>query len=373
MPLSISTGMSKSFGFTSSSAAPGVTFPLGSIVPYYGTNIPTGTDWGLYGTGIGIYVAGTTNPSLLQSSAAGRNASVFINSTTTTGAHTGSNYFYSGAWKSGASNLNNTANNNAGSHSHSAGSLTFTSGSVPKANVRLIRANKATTTMPAGTLGFRNSSYGTYGTRFYPDEYTAYLVNGNTGGSMSASSTFTGQRSTSSAGTHQHNANNFLFLTGSGYPTALSAGSHSHQIQASMTQSVMTNTRVLSAWTSATARIPDTEVIVMYNGILEDLTGTGWYLCDGTNGTLDMNDYYVGLDSGNNWGNILSSDASMGSVTVDTGDYAGHEHNTGSRGGNGVVSYHSYESWTHYHTAGYTSFLDFLGTKFYLHFIQYKG
>jgi len=373
MPLSISTGMSKSMGFTSGASAPQITFPLGSIVPYYGTTIPTLADWTLYGTGANLYIAGTTNAGLLQGTAAGRSASVFVNSTSTAGAHTGDTYFISGAWKSGASNLNNTANGSVGGHSHSAGSLTFSSGSVPKVNVRLIRANKATPTMPAGTLGFRDTLYGTYGTRFYPNEYTGYLVNGSTGGTQSGSSTFTGQRSTSSAGTHQHNSNNFLFLTGSGNPTALSAGSHSHQIQASMTQSIMSNTRILSAWTSATSRVPVTGSIVMYNGTLGDLTGTGWYLCDGTNGTLDMNDYFLGLDSGNNWGGILSSDASLSTPTVDSGDSAGHQHNTGSTGGSGVVGYHPYQAWTHYHTVTTTSFLDFLGTKFYLHFIQYKG
>lgn len=354
-------------------SGPSITFPANSIVPYYGTNLPSSNDWYLYGYATDFYIAGTTNPSLIQTTTGRRNASVNATTTSTTGAHTGSYPFISGSWKRGASNLNDISNFSAGAHAHTGGTMNFTV-TPSQANVRLLISNKATPTIPAGTLGFRNPSTGTYGDRIYPNGSASYIVNGNSGGTMSnPSGNYNASRTTSSSSTHRHNSNNYLFLASGSLtnPTALNAGSHYHLLTASMSQTLMSNTMVLSAWTSAIARAPATDVIVMYNGLISNLTGTGWYLCDGTNGTLNINDYYVGVGSG--WGDVYSSDAYMNSLTIDSGDYATHGHDTGSLGGSGVYAYHPTESWYHYHTLGYDTFLDFIGAKFYLHFIQYKG
>lgn len=356
-----------------SDTGPVITFPSNSIVPFYGTNVPVLADWGVYGFGTNFYVAGTTNPALLQTTTSTRTASVIASTTSTTGAHTGVTGFVSGAQNKTGSNLNNGANAFAGNHAHTGGTISFNV-TPEKASVRLLISNKATPTIPAGTIGFRDPAAGTYGTRMYPNGSAAYMVNGPTGGSMtSPSGNYTTTRSTSSSSTHQHNSNTNLFYTMSPniYPTALGSGSHSHIITATMYQTIMSNTMVLSAWTSAAARAPKTDVIVMYNGLLSSLAGTGWYLCDGTNGTLNINDYYVGVGSG--WGDTYSSDGSMSSLDIDYGDYATHGHGNGSKGGSGIYAYHTTETWPHYHTLGYSTFLDFIGARFYLHFIQYKG
>lgn len=357
---------------------PVINFPANSIVPYYGTSVPILADWNIYSNGTNFYVAGTTDPAKLQTTTATRNASVNALTTSTTGSHTGSTSFISGAQNKFGSNLNNGSNINAGNHAHTGGPINF-SVTPEKASVRLLVANKATPTIPANTIGFRNptgpnGSSQSYGTRLYSNGYAAYLVNGSTGGTMTnPSGNYSATRTTSYSSTHQHNGNTNLFYTLSpnSYPTALASGSHNHLLTGTMYQTLMSNTMVLSAWTSVTARKAATDVIVMYNGLISNLTGTGWYLCNGTNGTLNINDYYVGVGTG--WGDTYSSDASMYDVSIDYGDYASHGHQTGTRGGPGIYAYHTTETWPHYHTLGYDTFLDFIGAKFYLHFIQYKG
>lgn len=355
---------------------PVINFPANSIVPYYGTTIPALADWTLMTAGTNFYIAGTTDPLKLGTTTASRSASVNIQTTSSAGAHTGATNFISGAQNKTGSNLNTGTNLLAGSHAHSVSGRSITV-TPSKASVRLLEANKATPTIPAGALGFRNSVTGSYGTRLYSSGYASYLMNGTTGGSISnPSGTWTASTSTGSAGSHQHNGNTNLFYTASPnvYPTALAAGTHSHTLTLSMYQTIMSDTKVLSAWTSASARTAATDVIVMYRGALANLTGTGWFLCDGTNGTINMNDYFAGIAGiGANWGQIYSSDARMNSVTIGDGSTASHGHQNGSLGGSGIYAYHTTETWQHYHTVTYDTFLDFIGTKYYLYFIQYKG
>jgi len=390
--------------FNNTASGPVVNFPLGSIVPYYGTNVPALADWSLYTNGSSgstvtttplTYISATTNPTKLQTFSSlaysgnpdgARLASVNPSvGGITTGAHTGTSSFTSGAWKLGSSNLNNVSNLTAGGHYHTGGGTYDVSLYFPvnpsKATVRLLRANKATPTIPAGTIAFRNPATGTYGTRLYANNKATYLINGTTGGSMSnPEGTYTASRNTGSAGTHQHNGNNYLFYasTPNTYPTALSAGSHSHLMTASMYQDLMRDTLVLSAWQSLAERVPATDVIVMYNGLISDLTGTGWYLCNGTNGTLNINEVFVGLSQDNSWGlswgTLSPSNARFNSITMDNGTSATHGHNTGTTGGAGVGAYHPSQSWAHTHPVTTTSgLLDYIGRKYYLYFIQYKG
>jgi hypothetical protein len=353
-----------------------IKFPASSIVPYYSNSaIPAG-DWIAYTSANGRYIAGTTNPTLVGTVTSGRTASVNLSGVTTSaGSHNGSVPYTSGVKNTGGS-FADGSNLSAGSHAHVGPTISFSDLKPDGANVRLLIATKDTTTIPAGTLAFRNGLTGSYGTALDTPGTAAYLLAGTSGGSISSGpGTATGYGSTSSNGPHRHSNtfNRQYFVTGpkTQYWMTNGEGSHSHSVTASMYQTLMSNTMVLKAWTSLIARAPATDVIVMYAGGPSSLTGTGWYLCDGTNNTLNINDYYVA--AGGSWGSTYSSDAYVASSSIDAVD-ATHSHIANYNGaGFGITIWHDMQSWYHTHTLSASSFVDFVGSKFYLYFIQYKG
>lgn len=355
-----------------------IKFPQSSIVPYYGTNVPVLADWTTYTNASGKYIAGTTNPTLLGTSTASRTASVSMSSivSSSAGAHTGSVPYVSGAATTTGGTLSDSANLSAGAHAHAGPTVSFSNLVPDRTNIQLLISNKATTTIPANTLAFRNSVTGSYGTQLSTPGTAAYLLAGSTGGSISSGpGTATWSGSTTSNGPHRHNSsfNRLYKSTGStsNYWGTAGEGSHSHSVSVSVYQTLMSNTMVLQAWTSLSARAPDTDVIVMYVGSLASLTGTGWFLCDGTNGTLNINDYFVA--AGSSWGATYSSDAYIQSTTLDAVDVT-HTHISTYNGGSpGITIYHAMQSWYHTHTITPGTLSDFIGSKFYVYFIQYKG
>lgn len=362
--------------FANQDTGPKIIFPASSIVPFYGSSIPTLADWTVYSSANGKYIAGTTNPTLLGTTTASRTASVNVGGVSSSaGGHTGSVPYVSGAATTTGGTLSDSVNATAGAHAHVGTSISFSDLKPDSTNVRMLIANKDTPTIPAGTLAFRRSQTGTYGTPLQPPGTAAYLLPGLVGGSISTGpGTSTWYGTTSSAGSHRHNNFNKKYRstgTTSNYWGTTGDGVHTHTITASMYQSLMSNTMVLEAWTSLAERVPATDVVVMYVGNPSVLTGTGWYLCNGLNGTLNINDYYVA--AGWNWGNTYSSDAYVSSVSLDSSD-AMHSHISNYNGGSpGITIWHDTQSWYHGHTISSSSYLDFVGSKFYLYFIQYKG
>lgn len=104
--------------------------------------------------------------------------------------------------------------------------------------------------------------------------------------------------------------------------------------------------------TSGVSKLPKIGDIAMWTGAIDDIP-PGWMLCDGENGTPDLTDYFVKIDStaGNTGGNNTHSHSGVASHThTATGS---HTH-TGSTSGpnssrlSGVGSYsHSNASHTH--------------------------
>jgi hypothetical protein len=355
-----------------------IIFPASSIVPYYSSaNLPAG-DWIVYTAANNKYIAGTTNPALLGSTTGDVMARVTGNTgvTGSGGSHNGYASYISGASNTNGGSLSDSTNRSDGVHAHAGGNIAFGNLVPDRANVTLLIANRNTPTIPAGTMAFRNPSTGSYGDQMYVA--TSYIypnTNYSPGYITAGPGTATWYGSTSTNGSHRHNNLTKLYKstgTMNNYWGTNGEGAHSHSITASMYQTLMDNTLVMKAWTSLVARAPATDVVVMYVGSLSALTGTGWYLCDGTNGTLNMNNYYAAAGSG--WGNTYNNDAYLSSYTIDSYD-AGHSHISNYNGGSpGITIYHDYQSWSHTHSWGSSpSITPFQGGKFYLYFIQYKG
>lgn len=348
-----------------------IMFPKDSIVPYYSTTGLVSSDWDTYSLGNGKYIAGTTNSASVGTNVSATNAQIAV-SLGSTGAHTGSVAYTSSASATSGSTLNNGTNNSAGAHSHY-GTIPFTI-QPQRANVVLIKANKEVARLPANTIAFRRSLTGSYGTPFYPNSSSsvAYVMPGTSSGTLtSASSGGIVYSAVGTGGTHRHHSNtNQYYITGklTNY-WGIDSGSHYHDISGSMTQTIMNTTIILDAWISATTRIPQTDVVVMYSGNIANLP-SGWFLCDGNNGTINMNGYYLGIGS-DSWGTIKAADATMSATTVGSAGSHSHVSNYNPAGA-GITLWHGSQAWSHTHTMSRTM-TPFVGAKFLLYFIQYKG
>jgi hypothetical protein len=351
---------------------PPIVFPKDCIVPYYSSTSLVSADWVVYTAGNGRYITGTTSSSLVGTTSSATSATVDV-SLFSTGAHTGSVAYTSAASTATGSNINNGTNSSAGSHSHS-GSIPFNV-RPEAANVILLRANKNVSTIPANTIAFRRTLTGSYGTPFTQTGgslATAYFMPNNSGGTItSASGSLNGSSSVSSSGSHRHHSNtNQYFINGRQTNRPLmDSGTHQHSISCTLSQTIMNTTIILDAWISAADRVPNTDVVVMYVGNPADLP-TGWFLCNGSNGTVNMNSYYLGLGS-SSWGTIRGSDASISTVGV--GSIGQHSHiSSAPAAGAGITGWHGSQSWDHTHTVSST-ITPFAGARIFLYFIQYKG
>lgn len=345
-----------------------VVFPKDTIIPYYSASGISSSDWDTYTFGDGKYIKGTTSSSVVGTSASGSTAAVdvYLGST---GAHTGSVAYVSCGSTALGSTINNSTNSSAGAHSHT-GTINFAI-QPQRANVTLIKANKAVSTLPANTIAFRNRAAGSYGTSFLPGGTTYFMPGASSGTITSGTSTSTVTSSVGSAGTHRHHLNtNQYYITGklTNY-WGTDSGSHYHSISGTMSQTIMNTTMILDAWTSASTRTAMRDVIVMYAGNPADLP-PDWFLCNGSNGTINMNGYFLGLGSSGQ-GAILSADASVSTITV--GSIGSHSHiGTYSPAGAGITLWHGNQAWNHTHTLA-TTVRAMFGNSFSLYFIQYKG
>lgn len=349
-------------------------FPTDTIVPYYGSSNPGVTGWSVY-TASDRMIMGTTNSGLVGTTTTRTNAS-WTGTFGTTGAHTTTNITTNSSSSTGSTWPGVTGS--SGDHSHSTSATSFTGLSAKRANVILLRATQENLTLPANTIAFRNATTGSYGTRFNPSTTgaaTVYFNGTGAGGTITEATTSQTQTvgSTSNGGhTHVTTANR-LAITGSTIPTVGTAGAHSHTVSVTLTQSIMANTKILHAWQSAASRAPATDVVVMYVGSPASLPAN-WYLCDGNNGTVNMNGYFAAYstDTGITWGTIQNSNLQVGTLTQGAFS-SSHSHTTTPNAGGGIVLMHGSYSWSHTHTVSTASSTAYLEPRLYLYFIQYKG
>lgn len=375
MPFLSSAGLQYSYLAPSVLPEP-IYFPADTIVPYYGASDPGYTNWTSYTTGANTVIMGTTNSSIVGLTSTG-NAATWSASLNSTGAHTGTTYTSSSSSTAGSGWRD--AGVSAGAHGHSI-NITYSSLKPKSAYVRLLRSTTQVTSLPPNTIAFRNSALGAYGSRFNPSTSganTVYFRNATTGTGVieEAVSSQTNSGSSTTAGAHIHNSLTRNVITGSGFPSSVTAGNHTHSLSVTVTQSILQSTKILHAWISATNRIAATDVVVMYVGDIASLPA-GWYLCNGLNGTIDMNSYYLAYSTDNNtvWETVRNNNATAVSPPTTTTPFTtSHAHNTGVAAGGGIAQQHSSYSWSHTHTLSGATVTPATSNRIFLYFIQYKG
>lgn len=210
-----------------------------------------------------------------------------------------------------------------GGHAHA--NMIFTDPDPVNRQLRLIEADANTATLPQYACVLKHSSGGFTGTTRVTNTvdriFQANTADSEDAGKVSMSIT------TSSEGAHNHGGHSGILPAGSAggaySSVGFSPGGHQHTFTAAITINLY---RVaLSAWYDAAAAwdgAPESGMIIMYENTTPP---NGWSLCDGTNGTPDMRDYFVelvndDLDAGN-----VSGDGNLSSVSV-TNSLLSHTH-----------------------------------------------
>jgi hypothetical protein len=190
---------------------------------------------------------------------------------------------------------------------------------------------------------------------------------------------------TTEAGAHIHISENLAgqqSLAGQSfaYTSAenMSSGAHFHSYTAILDIPSI-KTKVLNAWKTISQNRAYIGMIHMYTGDINNLL-EDWYLCDGTNGTIDMSDYFVGITDGTvSHGTARGSETNRATLTTTIADGNPdswvHSHNVETTSGFGRLSSvsHLSENISHGHITDVVNYDDsYVPPHIKVAFIEYR-
>lgn len=317
--------------------ASGILVPSGLIVPYNDTTAPDG--WNLFTSADGKFIIGAGNTYAVA--ATGGNTSITTSDSDSQGAHTG----YTAAVDLGNSGAARTGTSSGGAHTHT---LTYTY-EPPYYGLRLIKANAEIDQLPAKAVMLSGTTISGL-TRFSSGDGKYFSARSSIG--AGGSNTISGFTS-SSDGAHAHGSLN-SWSSGAFVDRvpAITPGAHTHpNTDFNITPGLYR--ALLSAWTDASNAF--NLQVGMYAFYENTTPPDGWYLCNGSNGTLDLRDYFIQFtdetDDGTRAGDgtISVPDITLTSVSNS------HSHRTTGDGLAFVPRYHDTYTNTHSHTISGTT------------------
>jgi len=291
--------------------------PLGLIMMSADGSIPSG--WSRFSAADGYYIAGAGNS--YGVGAAAQTWSSNTGTSSTTGSHNGHDF---DAKDSSDSNRTYPADVVAGDHSHT---VSVDSYQLPMQRMVLIKANAGGPTLPAYCMGFGTSTLSGFSVLSSIGFLNGYSSVGAVSESLSVL--------VSNSGSHQHGIGSCY--SGSYAPTnSIGTSVHTHTVSASATQAI--KRAVLQGLYKASAYSPVAGLIGMWEGVSPP---SGWVLCDGNNGTVDLRDYFI-LFSTSGDGTRSGDNTVSFTITIGTNSWT-HNH-AGAVTVNGVNYYNRY--WT---------------------------
>lgn len=304
--------------------------PAGIILPYNSSSaVPTG--FTEYTSADNKFIVGAGSSYVVSST--GGSTTVSVSSTSSTnGSHTGTTFQtgYKGSIYSGVNSVYASGN-----HSHTI-SASDTVEPTYK-TFRLIKAAADIGGIPAavGVLSATTLANGMTAESSSGEYIKASTTLGLTGGSLSVSISGT----TSTSGAHNHGGVNGYSPSDEStwYRYLYNQGGHSHSVTLSGT--IEPQYKYLSLWSNAVAASDTVPSII---GMWEGTSAPdGWTLCDGTNGSPDMRDYFLRLGDNGNHG--TSGGSSNITLTGSTASGGSHQHRgaSTSNGFNNKNTYHS--------------------------------
>lgn len=253
--------------------ASGILVPEGLIIPYNDTSAPDG--WTLFTSADGKFVVGAGNTYAVGATGGATSLTTAVSDTQ--GAHTGTSY----GCAMGAGF--NRGNKEAGAHTHT---LTYNY-TPPYYGLRLIKSNSELYVLPPKAVMLSGTTLSGL-TRFSDGDGKLFSSRASIG--AGGSNTISGFNS-SSSGSHVHGVYaGYKEGTNSLHGEVVAAGTHTHP-NTSFTITPNLYRALLSAWTDASVAFglqPG-----MYAFYENTTPPSGWYLCDGNNGTLDLRNYFV--------------------------------------------------------------------------------
>jgi hypothetical protein len=300
--------------------------PTGLIIPYTGGagGIPSG--WAAYTTADDYTIIGAGSTYAIDDFAAGTGN--FIANTSTNGTHFG------------ASSISTTATDgnkwrnytSSGNHSHS-----FTINYEPPwQRCYLMKAGADQIEFPTTSVLF---TYGVDKSSVSTNIWTT------------ADRLFMGDSSLTAGGTNTHNAavsdsqgshghGNTDSGDGSGSWAAITQGGDTHTENITMVPAL--RVQAMAAWSNAASTVSLNKYGSNIIGMYESLTPPdGWHLCNGSNNTPDMRDYFVKNTAQASAGSG-SGDGTVTATTPGTVTHGTHQHGDNNEdGGGGGTSWHN--------------------------------
>ena len=323
--------------------------PAGLIIPYNGTIAPSG--WSLFTAANERYIIGAGKTYAVKSTGG---SSTITCTSTTAGVHTGDTAFV------GAYDRSYQGRNSRGAHYHS---ISF-SYSPPYYGLTLIRANTELKSLPPKSVMFSDRTLPLLRLEDGDGRLFSARKSIKKGGSNSISS-----QTSSSAGTHYHGLRESRsYSSKEEYPEAVKSGEHTHTVS-DFTITPNFKRVLLSAWTNASENF---DLMPGMYAFYESLTPPkGWALCDGTNNTLDLRDYFIEFGNENNHG-TKTGDGTISPLVGQLNTVSwNHTHLEGNKSYSRRPCCHKSYSATHGHTFSLPS--SFLPPYYALSIITFKG
>ena len=377
--------------------------PTGSVILYGGASDPglTSQGWSYAPEYNGYYILGTTNNGLIGELSSGvptSNGSTVQLTVGTAGAHSGTSVSevqsimptpappYSGLYNP----------QSAGGHTHLAYAVldnVATDINPPTRGWILLKSTKNTLVFPPSTI-LISGSQPTSSTQLTATATYTYIrgasaptLSAATVRSMNASSA-TDPGVSPKPGYHSHRGSGVQFggtpsvspgavpgvyilepatvsPTGTTpWPPASSAMYHTHTLSGGNISCTSVTGKIVKLWQVAQYSIPQSATVIMYSGSIIDLP-TYWKICDGNNGTINMNGYFLGYSNSTATAHDTTTTTTINTstITMSTNTWF-HTHTSNSYSATGGYTWpiaHAAENQPHTHpvsnagiTASYT-------------------
>ena len=293
------------------------TIPADSVIFYNGTYSAPVDGWDLYSNAASQFIVGTASQAeVATTTAASGSSTATATSLSTAGAHNGASVSVAGGYVSLSS-----AQRSAGEHTHAitAGGTTSTEMKPISTTITMLRTTTEQRFFPANTIHINETNL-VGGTQKLAATSNRYISGGSSVVDNAAvNHTITLTAATYSSNSHFHGNPPYTDYSGTqpfslqtSYTSSASPSNHTHVVSATASISALKG-KLLKLWIAASRQLPKSATVVMYCGNLS-LLPTYWKVCDGTNGTIDMQGYFIGY--------ATSAATAHGTVTSETTTYA---------------------------------------------------
>ena len=353
-------------GFRTPDVVPGYwRIPQGALIMYNAATDPGLTGWTRYSAADNKFIKGTATQGEIGTVTANNNSTWgsigYSISTGTGGSHVGTSANYQDFPPGSTFPQTNVDyyQSTAGGHTHTV-SWSIGAGSdlnPASTNYILLEATQEHRKLPVNTVVGR-STQPTDSTQELSSTTYRYIRGGTTYTNTAATSrTFNG--SSDYFGPHSHGPSYYTGLVQGGTNTtqlsqqkeSLTAGSHNHTTTGTIVGQRLSG-KLLKLWKLASELVPDDNIIIMYSGTISSLPSY-WKVCDGTNGTPNMVNYFLGystITTAHNTTTSYAAPATAGSLSTDSWTHSHITASVVSRIGYPSSNYHTSTSASHSHT-----------------------